>query len=66
MLAENAASSSGMGVHHNPNDVVVPAAFNAMTHVTGVQPDAVADMAEDGDDIEMTNENASDEEERKF
>ena len=52
-----------MGVHHNPNDAVVPAAFNAMTHVTGVQPDAVA---EDGDDIEMTNENASDDEERKF
>ncbi len=55
-----------MGVHHNPNDAVVPAAFNAMNHVTGVQPDAMAEMADDGDDIEMTNENASDEEERKF
>lgn len=32
LLEENAASCSGMGVHHNPNESMVPAAFNAMTH----------------------------------
>lgn len=36
LLEENAASSSGMGVHHNPNDAIVPAAFNAMAHVSGI------------------------------
>lgn len=29
LIDENAASSSGIGVHHNPLDAVVPAAFNA-------------------------------------
>ena len=29
LLAENAASCSGVGVHHNPLDNVVPVAFNA-------------------------------------
>ena len=29
LLDENAASCSGVGVHHNPLDNVVPVAFNA-------------------------------------
>lgn len=29
LLEENAASCSGVGVHHNPNDSFVPVAFNA-------------------------------------
>ena len=62
LLEENAASCSGVGVHHNPNDSVVPAAFNAQQHFPEM---AAAD--ENGDDIEMTNEAAlSEDEERKI
>lgn len=36
-LDKNAASCSGLGVHHNMNESVVPAAFNSMTHMISTQ-----------------------------
>ena len=59
LLEENAASCSGVGVHHNPNDSFVPVAFNAQQHIPGIAEEV-------GGDIEMTNEALSDDEERKF
>ena len=53
LLEENAASCSGVGVHHNPNDVVVPVAFN---NNTATQQQHVEDDDCEAD-VEMTVEN---------
>ena len=46
-------------MHHNPIDSAIPVSFDARKVVR-------EGNAEDEGDIEMTNENLSDEEERKF
>lgn len=60
LLAEDAAASSGMGVHHNPIEPIVPIAFDATRLV--VESAATAQAHPIGDDIEMTNEQVSDNE----
>ena len=57
LIEDGAAASSGMGVHHNPI-AGAPAAFDARKIVR-------YDDEKYGGDIEMTNENLSDEEEKQ-
>uniref|UniRef100_A0A7S3I153 DRBM domain-containing protein n=1 Tax=Favella ehrenbergii TaxID=182087 RepID=A0A7S3I153_9SPIT len=73
LLDADAASSSGMGVHHNPLEQMTPAAFNAsamqaapVMQAASASQLVVAAPEMDGDDIEMTHENLSDHEESKL
>ena len=58
LIEDGAAASSGMGVHHNPI-TGVPLAFDARKIIRD-------DDTKYAGDIEMTNENQSDEEEKQF
>ena len=70
LLEENAASSSGFGVQHNPNEPIMPAAFNGnqpMPILPEAAPLAIEAEQEADGDYEMTDmAELSDEEERKF